>query len=137
MRERALDMHRVLKPTGSIYLHCDWHANAYLKVMMDGIFGAKNFQNEVVWCYEIGGRSKKRWARKHDTILFYSKTDKFHFDSSAAAEPRKPGTHMKVGSTRTARIPREGCQEREGLPLLHGRGHDPSRLVARASAAKS
>jgi DNA modification methylase len=96
MRERAQEMYRVLKPTGSIYLHCDWHANAYLKVMMDGIFGANNFQNEIVWCYEVGGRGKSRWARKHDTILFYSKTKKFHFDWTAVAEDRKPGTHMKT-----------------------------------------
>jgi DNA modification methylase len=96
MRERAQELHRVLKPTGSVYLHCDWHAAAYLKVMMDSIFGANNFQNELVWCYEVGGRGKKRWARKHDTILFYSKTDKFHFDWKAVAEPRKAGTHMKA-----------------------------------------
>lgn len=96
MRERAIELHRILKPTGSMYLHCDWHACAYLKVMMDSIFGANRFQNELIWCYEIGGRTKKRWARKHDTILFYSKTDKFHFDGKAVAEPRKPGTHMKT-----------------------------------------
>jgi DNA modification methylase len=96
MRERAIEMHRVLKSTGSIYLHCDWHASHYLKVMMDTIFGANNFQNEIAWCYEVGGRTKKRWARKHDTILFYSKTDKFHFDWKAVAERRKDGTHMKA-----------------------------------------
>ncbi len=102
MRERAQELHRVLKPTGSLYLHCDWHANAYLKVMMDSIFGAnprgndKGFQNEIVWCYEVGGRGKNRWARKHDTILFYAKGKKFHFDWTAVAEPRKPGTHMRA-----------------------------------------
>jgi len=97
MHERAVEMHRVLKPTGSIYLHCDWHASHYLKMMMDKIFEPKNFQNELVWCYEVGGRGKRRWARKHDTILFYSKGSKFHFDPTAVAERRKPGTHMKVG----------------------------------------
>jgi DNA modification methylase len=95
MKERAVQLHRVLKPTGSLYLHCDWHASHYLRAMMDGIFGANNFQNEIVWCYEVGGRGKKRWARKHDTILFYSKSQTFHFDWTAVAEPRKVGTHMK------------------------------------------
>ena len=72
---RMLEMHRVLKPTGSIYLHCDPTASHYLKAMMDAIFGRKNFRNEVVWHY--GGRGGKATARQfprnHDIILFYSK----------------------------------------------------------------
>lgn len=76
MRERVMEMHRVLKPTGSIYLHCDFHASHYLKVMMDDVFGANNFQNEVVWAYKSGGATRKRWARKHDVILFYAKNEK-------------------------------------------------------------
>lgn len=73
MRERAQEMYRVLKPTGSLYLHCDWHASAHLRVMMDDIFGPKHFQNEVIWYYRGGGVSKSRWGRRHDTILFYTK----------------------------------------------------------------
>ena len=75
MAVRMLEMHRVLKPTGSIYLHCDPTASHYLKAMMDAIFGRKNFRNEVVWHY--GGRGGKATARQfprnHDIILFYSK----------------------------------------------------------------
>lgn len=78
MRDRLLELHRVLKPTGSIYLHCDWHASHYLKVAMDSIFGAKKFQNEIAWCYRGGGVPKKAFARKHDTIFFYTK-DKDHY----------------------------------------------------------
>lgn len=71
--------HQVLKDTGSMYLHCDWHANAHLRLLMDEIFGEKNFQNEIIWSYRTGGVSKRRWGRKHDTIFFYSKTGNFTF----------------------------------------------------------
>lgn len=91
MRERMIEAHRVLKPTGTIYLHCDWHASHYLKVMMDGIFGANNFQNEIAWCYNTGGKSRKRWARKHDTILFYSKGPSWYFDGKAVGIARETG----------------------------------------------
>ena len=77
MAGRLAELHRVLKPTGSIYLHCDPHANAYLRVIMDVIFGESNFRNEIVW--RIGWVSgfktqKKGWIRNHDTILYYTKT---------------------------------------------------------------
>src|SRR5882672_9586845 len=51
MQERVMELHRILKPTGSFYLHCDWHASHYLKVMLDDIFGESHFQNEIVWYY--------------------------------------------------------------------------------------
>ena len=81
MAVRLLEMHRVLKPTGSIYLHCDPTASHYLKLLMDGIFGKGQFQNEFIWYYSGGGASKKRWARKHDVILFYVKGKKWTFNS--------------------------------------------------------
>jgi DNA modification methylase len=80
MRERMVELHRVLKPTGSIYLHCDWHAGHYLKVMMDGVFGSKRFLNELVWFYKTGGASKRHWSRKHDTILLYTKSKDWTFN---------------------------------------------------------
>jgi DNA modification methylase len=73
MKERLVEMHRILAKDGSIYLHCDHHASHYLKIELDKIFGMKNFQNEIVWSYKSGGVPKKFFARKHDTILFYSK----------------------------------------------------------------
>lgn len=79
MRERVVEMWRVLKDTGSIYLHCDWHASHYLKVMMDTIFKSRNFRNEIVWCYRGGGVSKRYFARKHDVIFFYVKSDSAFF----------------------------------------------------------
>jgi len=86
MKVRLVHMHRVLKPTGSIYLHCDWHASHYLKVIMDDIFGYKNFRNEIVWSYHTGGASKKHFSRKHDVILFYSKSDKYYFNTDEIHE---------------------------------------------------
>jgi len=80
MRLRLKALHRALKQTGSFYLHCDWHAGHYLKVICDEIFGYEHFQNEIVWCYRTGGASKKRWSRKHDSILFYTKSDKYTFN---------------------------------------------------------
>ena len=80
MAVRLLAMHRVLRPTGSIYLHCDPTASHYLKELMDAIFGRKQFRNEIVWCYTSGGVSKRWWARKHDLLLFYSKSKRFNFN---------------------------------------------------------
>ena len=77
MGVRVLEMHRVLKPTGSLYLHCDQTASHYLKAMLDAIFGRKNFRNEIIWSYRTGGVSKRYWPRKHDSILFYVKSDSY------------------------------------------------------------
>jgi len=87
MRPRVEQLHRVLKPTGSFYYHCDWHASHYIKVMLDEIFGANFFQNEVVWHYRGGGVSKTRYGRKHDTIFFYSKGKRWTFNVDAIREP--------------------------------------------------
>jgi len=73
-------MKRILKSTGSIYLHCDPTASHYLKTLMDSVFGNRNFRNEITWCYKSGGVSKRYFARKHDTILFYSKSDSYRFN---------------------------------------------------------
>ena len=71
---RLLEMNRVLKPTGSLYLHCDHTANAYIRMALDAIFGAKNFRNEVVWERSGGKSDAKRFGAVHDTIFYYSKT---------------------------------------------------------------
>ena len=78
MAVRLLAMRRILKPTGSIYLHCDPTASHYLKAVMDAIFGWRNFRNEIVWCYTSGGVSKRYFGKKHDLILFYSKSNKLY-----------------------------------------------------------
>ena len=75
MAVRVLEMHRVLKDTGSIYLHCDPTASHYLKAMMDAIFGRKNFRNEIVWHYSNLSATKRYFPRKHDIIFFYVKSN--------------------------------------------------------------
>ena len=84
MGVRLIEMHRLLKPTGSIYLHCDPTMSHYLKLVMDAIFGAGNFRNELIWHYTGGGRSKTYFSRKHDIIFAYGKnqpTTKFFVDA--------------------------------------------------------
>jgi site-specific DNA-methyltransferase (adenine-specific) len=73
LEPRFREMHRLLKPTGTIYVHLDWHAVHYVKVLLDGIFGYDQFLNEIVWSYRTGGLSSRWFARKHDTILAYAR----------------------------------------------------------------
>ena len=73
MAVRIMEMRRILKPTGNIYLHCDPTASHYLKLLMDDVFGRKNFRNEIVWCYDRWEASSKRFQKMHDILLFYSK----------------------------------------------------------------
>jgi DNA modification methylase len=77
MVQRLLEMKSILRPTGSIYLHCDPTASHYIKVMMDGIFGHENFQNEIIWKRTSAHSSAKRYGPVHDTILFYTASSKF------------------------------------------------------------
>jgi len=93
LKERVIEMHRVLKSTGSIFLHCDHHANSYIRVqILDKVFGINNFRNEIIWCYAgPGSPGTKQFLRKHDTIFWYSKSmtgwtfnvDKVRFEHSA------------------------------------------------------
>jgi site-specific DNA-methyltransferase (adenine-specific) len=81
MAPRLYQLHRVLKPTGSLYLHCDPTASAYLRLILDCIFGAKNFKNEIVWQRTNIHSDSKTWSRVNDTIFFYTKSDKFAWNS--------------------------------------------------------
>ena len=73
MAVRIVEMHRILKPTGSLYLHCDPSASHYLKIILDAIFGASHFRNEIVWQRTSAHNDGNRFGRVHDIILFYSK----------------------------------------------------------------
>lgn len=107
MAARLIELRRVLKPTGALYLHCDPTASHYLKLVLDAVFGHANFQNEIVWKRTGAHGSAKRWAPVHDVIFYYSYTDKFcwnrvyqeyepnylqekyrHIDRQAGFEPR-------------------------------------------------
>ena len=92
MKERVLKMYDVLKDTGSFYLHCDWHASHHLRIMLDEIFVAKNFRNEIIWAYNVGGRSKNYFGRKHDNIYFYTKSDEWFFYPDAIKVKRETGS---------------------------------------------
>jgi len=93
MKERLIQCERVLKDTGSIYLHCDNHAGHYLKVMLDEVFGYNNFQNEIIWWYhDPSGQTKSRFMRKHDTIFFYTKNKKWTFNVDKVRTPYTEGT---------------------------------------------
>lgn len=80
MAARLLELHRVLKPTGSIYLHCDPSASHYLKILLDGIFKGF-FQNEIIWKRTSAHNSAKRWGPVHDVILFYTKSNEFKWNT--------------------------------------------------------
>jgi len=72
---RLIEMHRVLKQNGCIYLQMDTRINHWMRILMDEVFGYDNFRNEIVWCYKSGGISKTEYPKKHDVILLYSKTN--------------------------------------------------------------
>ena len=88
MGVRLLEMRRVMKDTGSIYLHCDPTASHYLKELMDAVFGKKNFRNEIVWSYKSGGGSRRHFGRKHDILLWYSRNhNNYIFNADAVRVP--------------------------------------------------
>ncbi len=73
MAVRLVELHRVLKPSGSLYLHCDPTASHYLKLVLDAVFGQRNFRNEIIWCYRKWSVTQGQFVRNHDVILFYSR----------------------------------------------------------------
>ena len=80
MTLRLLAMKDLLASDGLIWVHLDWHSSHYIKIVMDELFGEENFVNEIIWSYKSGGSAKKHFSRKHDTILVYSKTDKYNLE---------------------------------------------------------
>lgn len=95
MAIRLLEMHRILKDTGSLYLHCDPTMDSWLRIVLDAIFGKQNFRNQIIWCYEIGGRSRNKFGSKHDVIFFYAKTKECVFYPDDVRITRRK-THMKI-----------------------------------------
>jgi len=82
MANRLLELHRVLKPTGSLYLHCDPTASHYLKIVLDGVFGKESYQNEIIWKRTTTHSDSKTWSRVADTIFFYTKDNRFTWNTS-------------------------------------------------------
>lgn len=127
LRERVELIRDILVDDGSIFLHLDFREVHYAKVMMDEIFGRNCFQNEIIWHYDYGGRSKKRWSPKHDNILWYTKHPKnyvYNYDAIDRIPYMSPGL---VGPEKAARgktptdtwwctiVPTNG-KERTGYP---------------------
>ncbi len=82
MAVRLIECRRVLKPAGSIYVHCDSHANSYLRMLMDAVFGAENYRNEIVWKRTGSHGSARRWGPIHDTVLFYGMSSNYQWNRS-------------------------------------------------------
>jgi site-specific DNA-methyltransferase (adenine-specific) len=100
---RLEEAHRVLKPNGSFFLHIDFREVHYCKVALDQIFGRECFQNEIIWAYDYGGRSKSKWSAKHDNILWYTRDPKkftFNFEEMDRIPYMAPGL---VGKEKAAR----------------------------------
>ena len=142
LRQHLAEAHRVLKETGSIYLHLDFHAVHHARLIMDEIFGADRFLNEIIWAYDYGGRPRDRWPRKHDNSLWYARGARWAFQREAIDRIpyMAPGL---VGPDKAARgkvptdvwwmtiVPTNG-RERTGYPT-----QKPERLLQRIITASS
>ena len=103
LEPRLVEAYRILKPNGSLYFHIDYREVHYCKLLLDAIFGRDSFINEIIWAYDFGGRSKKRWPAKHDNILFYAKNSQeytFNRDEVDRIPYMAPGL---VGKEKAAR----------------------------------
>ena len=118
---RLLELRRVLKDTGTIYLHCDPTASHYIKLLMDVIFGKNNFRNEIVWCYRGAGYPKHDFGRRHDIILRYSKTSNYIFNLDEVREEYAEATKERfkhyIGNIRGGKD--------FGIQQLHPLGKQP------------
>ena len=140
LKERVIEMHRVLKPTGSIFLHCDWHADAYIRVeILDKIFGKNHFQNEIIWCYRKWSVAEKRFSKNHDNILFYTKSNSYTYNQ--LLQERAESTLTRFGNKKIVsgfndegtRIPSKTKQENSDgvkmydwwdIPIIPPSGHE-------------
>jgi len=148
LNARLYEMKRLLKKTGSIYVHCDWHASHYVKVEMDKIFGYDNLCNEIIWYYNSGARKKSDFGRRHDVILRYAPGAQYFtdFDSELAREPYSPNINIpackahyydprgKVADDvwRIPIIPQNDKKERLGYPT-----QKPEKLLDRIIATSA
>ena len=97
MSIRIWYMHKLLKDTGSFYLHCDSTMSHYLKILCDLIFGEKNFRNEIIWCYTAPTNTKDNFPKKHDIILRYTKSNKWSFNYEDISIPYSEETIARTG----------------------------------------
>jgi site-specific DNA-methyltransferase (adenine-specific) len=103
LEPRLREAYRILSPTGSLYFHIDYREVHYCKILLDHIFGRENFLNEIIWAYDYGGRSKRRWPAKHDNILYYVKDSQnylFNVDAVERIPYMAPGLVSKEKAAR-------------------------------------
>lgn len=139
-----VEFKRVLRQTGTLYLHMDWHWVHYAKVALDQVFGRECFLNEVVWAYDFGGRGKRCWPKKHDTILVYSREEDkhvFNWDDIDKIPYMAPGLQKDPARAAAGKVPTDvwwmsivgtSSGERTGYP-----NQKPVKLVERAIIASS
>ena len=129
MTPRLVELRRVLKPTGSIYLHCDPTASHYLKLLMDAVFGKENFLNEIIWRRTNFHSSNSRFGRIHDVILFYSRTGDSFFRKQVRPYQKKYVSSMfrhrdKRGAYRHGDL--TAAEVRTGHSGSPWKGYDPT-----------
>ena len=133
MKERVFELNRVLKDSGSLYLHCDWHASHYLKVMCDSIFGYNNFRNEIVWHYRRWTGAANYFLRMHDVILFYTKTNEYKFNPlfteyTEKSLERKQHYHTRIkgDDVYVTHISEEGVKENDVwiIPVINSQAKE-------------
>ena len=132
MAPRLIELRKVLKPTGSLYLHCDPTASHYLKILLDAVFGADNFRNEIIWKRHNSRSTSQRWPRVHDVLLFYSKSERFTFHSAQVAGDRTKIPHTLITGEdglkyQTYELTGAGVTQ-EGESGKPWRGFDPSSI---------
>lgn len=144
LRNHVEGMHHALKPTGTMYLHLDHHWVHYAKVMCDQVFGKACFLNEVIWAYDYGGRGKRSWPKKHDSILVYAKESGnhvFNWDDIDRIPYMTPGLQKDPARAEAGKVPTDvwwmsivgtASKERNGYPT-----QKPVKLVERAILASS
>jgi site-specific DNA-methyltransferase (adenine-specific) len=126
LRQRLVEIHRVLGERGSIYLHLDYRASHHARLLLDDVFGPERFLNEIIWAYDYGGRARDRWPRKHDNILWYAKSDSWTFNredidripymAPGLVEPEKAARGKLPTDTWWMTIVPTGSAERTGYP---------------------
>jgi DNA modification methylase len=113
---RLVLMYRLLAPTGTLYLHLDWHANSYARLLLDEIYGPDQLLNEIAWCYHGPSPIRSAFNRKHDTILVYTKSREYTFNVNAVRQPYDPSTVKTFASSPKAGFGKVPDLERGKVP---------------------
>lgn len=128
---RILAMKELLSETGSLWLHLDWHAVHYAKVLLDEIFGPENFINEIIWNYKSGGSTKRHFSRKHDTLLFYAKSKNYYFN------PIKEKSYNRGLKPYHFKGVEEFCDENGWYTMVNMKDVWPIDMVGRTSSERT